>query len=61
MINEKKTKYVYSNNNNTKTIEVHSKEYVAIRTYAESHWPSWKVANYNENIAISSHAKKVKN
>lgn len=41
------------------SLEGYSKEYESIRLEVESKWPDWKITTYNNNFAISSHAKKV--
>ena len=49
---------------NTKTVSSsvkssYSDDYKRIRDDAEHNWPDWKIAAYNENFAISIHAKKL--
>lgn len=37
----------------------YSDDYKRIRNDAEQNWPELKIAAYNENFAISIHAKKL--
>lgn len=37
----------------------YSDDYKRIRNDAEHNWPEWKIAAYNENFAVSIHAKKL--
>lgn len=37
----------------------YSDDYKRIRDDAEHNWPEWKIAAYNENFAVSIHAKKL--
>lgn len=37
----------------------YSKEYLEIKHEAETTWPAWKIAAYNETVAVSAHAKKL--
>ena len=37
----------------------YSEKYTIIKKQAETSWPTWKVSTYNDNIAISAHAKKL--
>lgn len=38
----------------------YSEEYKKIKQEAETKWPRWKIDSYNNCIAISKHAKKIK-
>lgn len=37
----------------------YSEQYVKIRKQAETNWPAWKIAKYNDSIAVSAHVKKL--
>lgn len=37
----------------------YSEDYKRIRNDAEQNWPEWKIDAYNENFAVSIHAKKL--
>ena len=37
----------------------HSVDYLNIRTNAEQNWPAWKIAAFNSNFAVSTHASKI--
>lgn len=43
----------------TKPKSGHSEDYIRLRRNAEKNWPAWKVSTYNNNFAVSTHAKKI--